>query len=252
MLRKLWLVFIVLVPLLLLVTACGGGGGEKTATPTSTSTLTATPSPTETSKATPTAMLTVTPTSTEPIKIGAVNTWSGPAAAAGFLADKIISLVEEQVKNQGGILGGRMVKFIKGDDGGAVSGATTAAKKLILEDKVVMMTLGGVSGAHSTAVSDVCEELKIPYAAYTTVDDIQDRKYTVELYGHTPAIKANVGFLVNVLKPKTIAILAKDDESAHIEMDGLKVGLKAAGIDIIYEQYFNLTTQDFSAYLSTI
>ena len=215
---------------------------------TSTSTATLTPVPT----ATPGPTSTPTATTSVPVKIGAINSWSGPAAVAGILADKIINLVEEQVKNQGGILGGRMVKFVKGDDGGAVAGSTTAAKKLILEEKVVAMALGGVSGAHSTAVSDVCEELKIPYAAYTTVSNVQDRKYTVELYGHTPAIKANVGFLVDVLKPKTVAILAKDDEAAHIEMNGLKDGLKAAGIEVIYEQYFPLTTMDFSSYLSTI
>ena len=252
MVTKRWSITLAFLSLfLLLLPACGGGGGEEIVTPTATSTIGAkTPTATTSATAAPTA--TPTPTSTESIKIGAVNTWSGPAAAAGFLCDKVINLVEEQVKNQGGILGGRMVKFVKGDDGGAVAGSTSAAKKLILEDKVVMMTLGGVSGAHSIAVSDICEELKIPYAAYTTVANVQDRKYTVELYGHGPAIKANVGFLVNVLKPKTVAILAKDDEAAHVEMNGLKEGIKEAGIEVIYEQYFSLTTMDFSGYLSTI
>ena len=37
-------------------------------------------------------------------------------AMSGMLADQIIALVEEQVKNMGGILGGREVKFIRGDD----------------------------------------------------------------------------------------------------------------------------------------
>jgi branched-chain amino acid transport system substrate-binding protein len=250
--RKLWLVFIGLILLSLVVPACGGGGGEKTATPISTSTLTATPSPTETSKATSTVIPTVTPTSTEPVKIGAMSSWSGPTAASGFLADQIIALVEEQVKTQGGILGGRMVKFVRGDDSGKVSQSTAMTQKLIQEDKVCILTLGGPSGAHSTAVSNVCEQFKVPFAAYTTVDNVQDRKYTVELYGHTPAIKANVGFLVNVLKPKTVAFLAKDDSSAHIEMEGMQAGLEAAGIQVISGQYVSLDTVDFSGILTTI
>ena len=255
MVIKRWsIVLIVLSLLIILLPACGGGGDEETAKPTVTSTPiatitpipTATPSPTVTSTATPTS------TSTAPVKIGAMSSWSGPTAASGYLADQVIALVEEQVKNQGGILGGRMVKFVKGDDGGMVAQSTAMTKKLILEDKVCMVTLGGPSGAHSTAVSNVCEVLKVPFAAYTTVDNVQARKYTVELYGHGPAIKAHLGFLINVLKPKTWAFLAKDDAPAHVEMEGIQAGLEAQGINLVSGQYFSLDTVDFSGYLTTI
>ena len=263
MVTKRWSIALVVLSLLiLLLPACGGGGGEETATPTVTSTptgtitSTATPSSTVTSTATPsptaTSAATPTATSTEPVKIGAVNTWTGPGAPAGYLADQMINLVEEQVKNQGGILGGRMVKFIRADDGGKVAQESAITTKLILDDKVSIVALGGVSGAHSTAISDACEELKMPYAAYTTVANVEDRKYTIELYGHGPAIKSHLGFLINVLKPKTWAFLAKDDEPAHVEMEGIKSGLDAQGINLVYGQYFSLDTVDFSQYLTTV
>lgn len=246
MVTKRWSVaLVVLILLILLLPACGGDDGDEIVTPIGT--ITATPSPTVTvTTAAP------TPTSTTPVKIGAMSSWSGPSAASGYIGDQIIGLVEEQVKNEGGILGGREVKFIRGDDGGKVSQSTAMSRKLIQEDKVIMMTLGGPSGAHSTAVSDVCEELQIPFAAYTTVANVQNRKYTIELYGHTPTIKSSIGFLTNVIKPKTVAFLFKDDEPGHVQLEGIKAGLEAAGVDVVYSQYFDLSTTDFSAYLTTI
>jgi branched-chain amino acid transport system substrate-binding protein len=247
--RRLLVFFAVLsLVLLVVLPACGGGNDEETSLPPQTTT----PTSTSTSEST---VKTATPnpiTSSSPVKIGAITSWSGPGAASGYIGDQIIPLVEEQVKNQGGILGGRMVKFIKGDDSGQVSQSTAMTRKLILEDKVSMMTLGGLSGAHSVAVSNVCEELKVPYAAYTTVANVQDKKYTIELYGFTPAINSALDFLINGLKPKTVAILAKDDAPAHTVMDGIKEGLKAASIEVISDQYFNLTTVDFSGFLTAI
>jgi len=67
-------------------------------------------------------------------------------AMAGVLADQIIALVEEQVKNMGGILGGREVKFVRGDDRGTVPESVAQATKLALDDEVSIITLGGTSG----------------------------------------------------------------------------------------------------------
>ena len=109
--------------------------------------------------------ITPTPVPSEPIKIGAITAWSGPMAMSGVLADQIIAQVSEQVHNTGGILGGREVMFIRGDDGGTVAGAIACARKLIQEDKVSILTIGGISAASFSAVSDVAEELNVPYMA---------------------------------------------------------------------------------------
>ena len=250
MVRRWWLFFIALNLLVLLLTACGEKEGK------SSSIVTATPTPTPT--VTPSLTATPTPTAAkEPVKIGAIGPWSGPMAMSGLLADQIIALVEEQVKNIGGILGGREVKFIRGDDRGMVAESAGQAKKLVLDDKVIILTLGGVSAAHFTAVADAAEELKVPYVALSHIYGLADKKYSACLYSQE-AISGPAHFIADRLEPKTVAYLAYETENAHQELDGVEdiVGardiLKAKGIDIVYEQYFPQDAVDFTPYLTRI
>jgi ABC-type branched-subunit amino acid transport system substrate-binding protein len=250
------LVLVLIVPILV---ACGK---EKVQTRSSTPTITATPIavPTATPAATPgvTQTATATPTSTEPVKIGAIMPWSGPMAVSGMLADQIIALVEEQLKNTGGILGGREVKFIRRDDRGVVAESAGQATKLALDDKVTIMTLGGVTGASMSAVADVAEELKVPFVGLTAAQNVADKKYSAFLYSYEPAIARIANFLVDVVKPKTVAFLAYDAEDGRMFISGsegvlgVRDRLKAKGIDILYEQYFSQDALDFSSYLAKI
>jgi branched-chain amino acid transport system substrate-binding protein len=255
-----WLVVFTAFSLLLLIvqTGCGGGGGKGTSTTVPIRTVTVTPTVTITPTPTVYSTATVTPTSANPVKIGAVGPWSGSMGMSGVLADQAIALVEWQVKNMGGILGGREVKFIRGDDRGMVAESAGQARRLILDDKVSILTLGGVSAAHFTAVAEVAEELKVPYVALSTVYGVRDMKYCVSLYWHEPVIARITNFIADVVKPKTVAYIAYDQETAHQVLDGAEgiVGarerLKAKGIDIISEQYFPQDTMDFSSYITKI
>ena len=239
--------------LLILLPACGK---EKEKTPTTTPPPTATPSPTPTATLGPTA--TPRPTSAEPVKIGAIIAWSGPMAMSGVLVDQIIPLVEEQVKNMGGILGGREVKFIRGDDRGMVAESAGQATKLILDNKVSILTLGGESMAQFTAVADVADELKVPYVGIASILGVAARKYSACLWSHETIISRTVNFAIDVVKPKTVAWLAYDREDSHYHLDGVEgvVGARerwrAKGIDIVYEQYFAPGTADFTPYLTKI
>ena len=183
---KQWLVVLAVLNLLLLIVlpACGGGGGEGEKVPTANPTITATVGPTATPTATPgvTQTVTPTPTSTEPVKIGVIGPWSGPMAMTGMLADQNIAIVEDQLKNTGGILGGREVQFVRGDDRGVIAESAGQATKLALEDKVTIMTLGGVTGASMSAVADVAEELKVPFVGLTAAHNVADKKYSAFLY----------------------------------------------------------------------
>jgi len=101
MLRRCWWFLLVLSLLVLLVPACGGGS-EKVSTPTPT--VTYTPIPTATLVVTRIPTPAPTSTTTGQVKIGAITSWSGPAAISGLaLADPIIKMVEKQVKDMGGL-----------------------------------------------------------------------------------------------------------------------------------------------------
>jgi len=253
--RNLWCKFIALalaVVLILPILAACGKEKENAPTPLPTSTATPTATPTAAPTATP------TPAPSGPVKIGAIIAWSGPIAMSGMLVDQVIPLVEEQVKNMGGILGGREVKFIRGDDRGTVADAAGQARNLALDDKVTILTLGGESAAQFTAVADVADELQVPYVAMSVIYGVAAKKYCAYLYGFEAVHSRIASFIADVLKPKTVAFLLYDAEDSHTMLggaegvSGVRDRLKAKGIDIIYEQFFPQGTADFTPYLTKI
>jgi len=177
---------------------------------------------------------------------------------AGVLYDKVINLVEDQVKNTGGILGGRDVKFIRSDDRGIVAESAAQAKKLILEDKITILTWGGISAACFNAVSDVAEQYKVPYVGLGLMSGLAAKKYTAQLISYEVGISASADIIINYLKPKTVAILAYDASDMHDQMNGkegvvgLRERLESVGMHIVYEQYFPQDTMDLSPYITKI
>jgi len=177
-----------------------------------------------------------------------------------MLGDKIIAIVQDQLQKMGGILGGREVQFVRGDMGGTTAGAVGQAEKLILEDKVDILVWGGVSGANFSAVADVAERLNVPFVAMAAVRGIQDAKYTACLYGIQTVINRVCAFTIDFVKPKTVAFLGYDDEDMRIMLNGYEPEgipgsrdlLKATGIDVVYAEFYPLTTVDFSPYLTKI
>ncbi len=255
--KRQWIKCLVLVLVLLLIVpvfmACGGGEkDEEVPIDTSASILTDTP--------------TVTPsttTSNGPVKIGVITAWSGPMALSGQIADQQMALVEEQLKNAGGILGGREVKFVRGDDRGMVADSAGQARKLILEDKVTVLATGSLSAAHFSAAGQVAEEFKVPCIAISTIYGLESMKYCADLFDSNILTGRVVNFTLDVVKPKTVAYLAYDSQSSRevwggrtgpIGVGGIGAGasLKSKGVDTIYEQYFPQDTADYSPYITKI
>ena len=255
---KRWLeVFTVLSLLVLIILPACGKETEKTPAPTptmaSTASVTFTPTVAQTTTPTVTLTATATPAPSGPVKIGAIAPWSGPLAMTGMLADPVIALVEKQVKEMGGILGGREVKFVKYDSRGTVAEVIAGATKLLKDDKVSALVYGGSSGSDNIAVSDFAEANHILYVCYSGDPRLAEEKFTVTGSSTVRGnYTASAGFTNKVLKPKTIAILASDLADSHDYLDGYKKEIETAGTKIVYEQYTPLETTDFMSYLTKI
>ena len=170
------------------------------------------------------------------------------------LADPVIKLVEQQVKDQGGILGGREVKFVRYDNRGSVAEAAAGAQKLMTDDKVSALTLGGISGAESHAISDFAEQNKILYVTYGDLSNtVGQKKYTL---GATVGFPQFVSTIVNlglkVIKPKTVGSLSIDLSDSHDRVKSYKEQLESAGAKTVYEEYVGPDTQDYMPYLTNI
>src|SRR4030042_1838521 len=183
--KRCLLVLVALCLFLWLVPACGGGKEETTPTSAPTFTL----MPTLTQAPTPIT------SSTEPVKIGVISSWSGPLAMSGGIANQVIAVVEQQVKDMGGILGGRQVKFVRGDDGSTLAGVVGQARKLALEENADMLAFGGFNGSCFNAVAQAAEELKIPYVSPATIYDVATMKYTICLFTSAPYLEREANFV---------------------------------------------------------
>lgn len=238
--RQSWFLIIIIL-LLVVIPACGDD--DDTPAPTGTTT--------STSEATPTEL----PVEKDPVKIGAISVWSGAGAVSGtYYADPVIDLVEHQVKEMGGILDGRPVEFVKCDTAAMVSEASACATKLLLQDKVSALTLGGISGAEANAIADQAEKYKALFASITSIENLEEREFSVQAYvsleKHWVGLQAD--FAIEVLKPKTAAFLYKDYAQGHIIVEGIQERLKAAGIEVISTQFVPLGAKDLSSYLTKI
>jgi branched-chain amino acid transport system substrate-binding protein len=240
--KRCWLLFIVLSLLLLLVPACGG---NKEKTPTAT--------PIGNPTATPTTTATPTPAPSGAVKIGAILSWSGPAAASGVLADQIIPVMEKEVVDMGGILGGREVQIVKYDNKASVAEAQAGALKLTFDDKVSALLWGGISASEFNAVSSFAEANKILFVSFSDVANITQTKFTVDATVPNSDYIQIIGDSVNnLLKAKSVAYLALDEATVRGRVKSWKSAPEANGVKTVYEDYFAADTVDFSAYLTKV
>ncbi|MDD5093168.1 MAG: ABC transporter substrate-binding protein [Dehalococcoidia bacterium] len=202
---------------------------------------------------------TLAPTiSQEPIKIGVLCSWSGPAGIAGLLVDGVLKVVDKELEKKGGInVGGviRPVKWIKYDDKTQVADNTSGYKKLVLEDKVSAVIYGGATASALTASSDSAEELKVPlFSVGSTPADLSNRPYTIRCVYPNMSSATNMvmDFAVNDLKPKTMGFLMGDMQEIRTRGSQMKGIANAAGIKVVYEEYVTSGTIDFSSFLTRI
>jgi len=242
------LILMVLSLFVVLVPACGSDDGDDD-TPSAASQSTTITQPTSAQRAT-------TPTSDEPVKIGVLIAWSGAAAMLGaYYVDSVIKVIEKQVEDMGGILGGRPVEFVRYDTGGTAAGAAIGAQKLVTKDKVCALAIGGVDTAEASVIADVAEEEKLLFASLIPLDDIADREYMVLCSVPLVGLRADtVKLLSQVLtpKPQTAGVMFMDDPTTHDFIGKLKQELGDAGIETVYEEYIVHGVMDFSPYLTKV
>ncbi len=96
-----------------------------------------------------------------PIKVGIVDTYSGPAA--GFAQDVLdgFKMVVNEVNAKGGIRG-RRIEFTTRDEKFRPDIGLNEAKELLYKEKVDIL-MGTVSSATALAVSDLAKKEKVPF-----------------------------------------------------------------------------------------
>jgi len=249
---KLMVTLILLLTTMPLLAACDDDDDEGvTVTVTETATATATSTSTATT-AEPTK--TTGNSNQDPIKIGGIISWSGPAAMAGmYFADQAIKLIEQQVEDAGGILGGRMVEIVRCDNAGAVAEASACAIKLDLNDHVSAFVWGGTGSAEFAAIANEAEKLQIPYVCFSDFEGVDETEFSVVSSPRAWQLTSRIVEMVTeALKPETVGFLSVEDPMKLMRMEEQSEAFDAAGIETVYSEAVPFGIPDYSPFLTKI
>ncbi|MGO9118481.1 MAG: ABC transporter substrate-binding protein [Desulfomonilaceae bacterium] len=192
----------------------------------------------------------------EPIKVGIIDTYSGPASTYTNDVRDGFKMAVDKINAKGGVLG-RPITFMTRDDKFKVDLALQAAKELVMREKVDLL-MGTINSASALAVSDLAKKEKIPFlVTYSKSDKITGAKgheYVFSMNENTEmAGKAAAVGLAK--KPFVTYWIAGDDyEYGHAIADATWNHLKKLRPDVklLDQSWWKVGEPDFTPYITSI
>src|SRR5271169_1360066 len=194
----------------------------------------------------------------DPIRIGFGMALTGPLAPNGKSALLAMKIWEEDTNARGGLLG-RPVKLIYYDDKSTPSEVPAIYTKLLDVDKVDLVIGGYATAMLAPAMPIVMQRKKvfIGLLGLAVNSEFNYPNYFVMIPSGPDAKPAfTKGFFDTAMaqspKPKTVAIVAADQEFSRNASDGARVNAKAAGLQIVYDKSYPPSTTDFAPIVRAI
>jgi branched-chain amino acid transport system substrate-binding protein len=195
---------------------------------------------------------------TTEIKIGssmAMTGGLGPNGKSALLAWKIW---EEDVNAKGGLLG-RKVKLVYYDDQSNPSTVPGIYTKLLEVDKVDLVVGGYATAMLAPAMPVVMQRKKlfIGLLGLAVNSEFNYPNYFVMIpSGPDPKPAFTQGFFEIAMaqnpKPKTVAIVAADQEFSRNASDGARQNAKKYGLEIVYDKSYPPSTTDYAPIVRAI
>src|ERR1700730_16258704 len=194
----------------------------------------------------------------EPIKIGFSMAMTGGLGGNGKSALLAQKIWEEDVNAKGGLLG-RKVKLIYYDDQSNPSTVPGIYTKLLDVDKVDIVMGGYATAMLAPAMPIVIQRKKlfIGLLGLAVNTEFNYPNYFVMIPSGPNAKPAFTKGFFNIAmaqnpKPKTVAIVAADQEFSRHASDGARENAKAAGLQVVYDKSYPPSTTDFGPIVRAI
>ena len=179
---------------------------------------------------------------------------TGKQAKFGEIMKRSYEQAAEEINAKGGIKGKKLILSFE-DSSGKPETARAIVEKLIDVRKQPLI-VGEYTSSCAKAVAAVAEERKTPYLIVASADDDitrQNYKYVFrqnQVNAHYA--DAFVGFLKEVVQPKTIAILFESSAFGTSGADAMDKDAKALGIQVVMKEKFETGAIDFKPLLSKV
>ena len=188
------------------------------------------------------------------IRIGNTMPYSGPASAYGIIG-KTIAAVFEKVNAEGGI-NGRKINFISYDDGYNPQKTVELTKKLVEEDKVLLI-FASLGTPTSAATRPYLNNNKVPQLFVASGASMWDQPQSFPwTFGFQPSYQTEAHIYAQYILEKhpsggKIAILYQDDDFGKDYVKGLTDGL-GGKIPIVAQANYKVTDTSLNQQIATL
>ncbi|MFQ5856759.1 MAG: ABC transporter substrate-binding protein [Anaerolineae bacterium] len=190
-----------------------------------------------------------------PIKVGIIDTYSGPPAVFGEDALNGFKLALEEI-NKEGVLG-TTIEYTTRDSKYKVDLGLSMAKELVLKEQVDVL-VGIISSGVALAVSDYAKEQKVPLIVWIAkserITGEKGHRY-VFATGENTAMAGKAGATALAKKPFAKYWVAGDDyEYGHAIANAVQRNLKALkpDVEIVGESWWKTGEPDLIPYITAI
>ncbi|MGL4285375.1 MAG: ABC transporter substrate-binding protein [Phreatobacter sp.] len=185
-----------------------------------------------------------------PIRIGMVQPMSGGLSGYGRQGQPAFEHVVKLINGAGGIrkFGGAAIELVLADDATQPGRTATEARRLITQERVVMLA-GMLTTPASLALAPVIDELKVPALSIGAGIARSDYQFSLGLPFERGFAQPSVDFIDYLNKERGFAmktaVMAFSNYEAGQQINTLlKPRLKAIGIDILDEVALDTRAQD--------
>jgi branched-chain amino acid transport system substrate-binding protein len=190
-----------------------------------------------------------------PIKVGIIDTYTGPPAVYGHDALNGFKLALNEI-NQKGVLGAK-IEFTNRDDKFKVDIGLSVAKELVMMEKVDLL-VGTVNSAVSLAVSNYAQGEKIPFIVWISksekITGAKGHRYVFGTAENT-YMAGKAGGIALAKKPYSKYWIAGDDyEYGHAIADAAWRNLKKLkpNVELIGQSWWKVGEPDLIPYITAI
>lgn len=187
-----------------------------------------------------------------PIKVGVVLPLTGALQKFGEIEKNSFLMGMEEINAAGGV-NGRPIELLIEDDRSKIDIGRSAAEKLILQDKVIVLT-GGYSSDVTFAMAAVAQHRKVPLLITTGAADEITELGAEYVFRLNPPVseyaRPLIEFLQQVVKPKSVVILY--EKSLFGQSGSREFAEQAFELDwkILMNEGYEAGTVDFKALLN--
>jgi branched-chain amino acid transport system substrate-binding protein len=197
-----------------------------------------------------------TASAADPIKVGIVDSYSGPPSTYTNDVKDGFKLAIDKINAGGGVLG-RQITFVTRDDKFKVDLGLSAAKELVMREKVDLL-MGTINSAVALAISDLAKKEKIPFiATYSKTANLtgsKGHKFVFSMNENTEMAGKAAAVGLAKLPYKNYWIAGDDYEYGHAIADGVWNNLKKLkpDVNLVGESWWKVGEPDFTPYITSM